>query len=306
MKKYCLLILLALSLNAHSLEVSHLPEVGLGYTNNANYESTNTDKDFYGLVSYGALFELEKNSASINIGYMDFKKQSDNDLLSWSGSFIFDTSSDEANKKGITLSTSGQHYVNNAAAKSDESFNSLNFGISYSVTKKVSESYSYTLSPSYSFTKYLAQSTRRDHLLGFSVTYTNKLNEAHSLSPFAEVSYNKSSDGDYSKFGLGIGTSWDWIISDNYELSTSASLGRSTYVNRTISTQTLISRKKRSILLNGPKKESHTATYLGTSLTRIFDHFDLKAEIHRTKNSSNGESENYTEYGGSLTFLFYF
>jgi hypothetical protein len=299
------LLLLFIS-NSHAFELSHIPEIGLGSTNNVNLEESDKDKDTYVALGNTSTLGLKSFSTSLNLNYKKYNNQSDNDSFGWDISFITVGKDEKEPESYWSFGLGGQHYLGQDPASSDEAFDYSTGSISYTTKTKVSADNSYSFTTGYDLTKYAATANRRDHKFSFNSAYEYILGKSSSLTPLFGVAYLKSTESDYSKASFDLGVEWLWLFTDNYEFSSYASYGRSIYIKRTFSSVTTIIKNRKAFSLTDNTLEKHTSIYLSLSLTKSFELFDLKGNIYRNKNKTNSGYEDYAEFGFGLLALFYF
>ena len=297
-------ILLLFPPEAKSLE--NISTFKIGHTNNINLEQTDKDPDQYFLIGHEVSTELDHFTYQASGFYSNYKDQSDYDSFSWGLGLTTVGKAQKDNSSYWTIDLSGQHYLSQDPASSDTAFDYLSGAIGYIIKTKVNESHSYSYTTAFDFTKYSEEVSRRDNQLSFNADYEYILGEESSLTPQFGLGFISSSSSVYTKLFYQAGLEWLWLFAQDFELSSYISYGKNIYIKRTVSTDTIIKRKKKSFTFSDTSLERHTSVYLSVSLTKNFESCDIIANVYRNKNTTNSDNEDYAEFGLGITFRYFY
>lgn len=286
---------------------THSPEVGIGYTNNANYEDANTDSDmFFWVRNYSSVLVGETNY-SLWISYKDYSKISENDVFNWRGGSLTPSDFIALEQWSFDFGLGGQHYTSTSPGTTEDSFG--NFYVEGALLRDFEWGSKFELSiePGYQLKTFSDLADRLDHKLYFNSALAFNIYPTQTLTPLAEIGMIFSSDSVYNRTYLTLGADWSWQFKETLELGVGFAMTQSVFSNRTTSTETVVS-GKRSSFKTGAKSESETQSLseLQGFFVKSFSSWDLKAEFSMASQSTKSGFENYSEVGATASALFKF
>jgi hypothetical protein len=298
------LILLFISVTAWGW--THKPEAGLGYTNNANYEDSNTDSDLY-LWLRDFSSHTDKSNFTVWLSYKDYLKESQNDVFNWRGGLNTSASFMHLDTWNVDFGVGGQHFTTSSPGTTEENFGYLFAEMSLIKPIEIGSNAELSLEPGYQIKGYSDLGNRIDHRVFFLANLELELNEQHTLSPYLEVGVIFSSDSLYTRNYFSLGTDWLWTPRTDLQIGAGINLRYTTYPNRTVSTRTIVSGKRNSFrTVSQDESETHSYTQLQSFVVKKISLCDLKGLVYLASQNSKSGFENYTELGARVSAIFTF
>lgn len=301
------LILLFLSPLLHASDWQHRLGADLGYTNNANFESTNQDSDFYYVVGYSFFNFREDISWLGRIRYQDYFNQSQNDLLTCRLGPSLSLGGLRNFGGEWNLAIGGQHFNQGAPGFTEESFNFVYADTSLSLDREASPSLAWSIEPGLQVRNFLEFSSRRDAIIYADARMDWMPAKSHAIAPALGFGIVKSNDPLYSRRYIDLGVEWTYEMKPDLRLVSGISRRSTTFTNRFISDTTAISRGRGRLILGSSRLlESHNFSRVDVSLFKKSGATEFALNVNATTQTSKSQIEEYDEMGimGSITQQF--
>ncbi len=290
-----LLILTITSVSFVSFAQSTLkPQIGLGYTDNANYESSQKDSDmFWWLGVYGQKITPEAGY-SLYLNFRDYLEEDQNDRLSYRFGRTEEVINRFAGSLEWLLAVGGLEYSGDSPAFTEETFDNIYLDNSWAKTFSTRADLEYTFEPGLRSKMFTDLDGRFDQSFYFISALDFTIRTGQVLRPFAEIGFVFSNKSIYSNNYLEFGADYTWEENDQSSFLIGASIQQTSYFDRDVTDETAIVNKKGK-KTTGTSNETQVLMQLQGSYIKKFKVNQLKSSLVLTDQSSrSGESE-YTE-----------
>ncbi len=270
---------------------------GLGFTNNANFEETSKDSDFFYLVRGSGTYLADPMTYAASLSFRGFLEETHQNVFNYHFQTYFPVTIASDRNWDLDVGVGGQNYTKEAPGTTEESFD--NVFLETGLTKALEvEGADLSLEPRYELKSYPGFDGRVDHTLSFGALVDWAIANGQTLEPFIELGFVRSNQDIYTRTYFELGTDWGHFYHSDLKGELSFMTRFSTYPNRTVSDQTVVAdRRGRIRSVGGDSQESQTFTQLGYSIARIRGSTELKAGINASSNDSKSETADYSELG---------
>jgi hypothetical protein len=283
------------------------PELGLGFTSNANFASSEPTSDTYAMLTGRLERRTTSHSWLTRLNFWDYATQSANDRLSWRTSPQWHLSPSHSFDRTFSLAVGGQHFTNGAPGFTEVSFDFLYGEASLEFSSWISEKTSFRLMPLFQYRSFLNFDGRKDFLLSLEAGSDFEITRTHELSPFLNVGFAPSSDPLYSRRSLDIGVTWTWDLSQRTQLISSLIRRVTSFPNRLVTDSTAISVGRRRLLSGSrSEREQQELTSLDVGLDWHEGPHSLRLTLNSSVQTTKSQIEDFKEFGiiGSYAFQF--
>jgi hypothetical protein len=286
---------------------SFRPQAGLGFTNNANFEETNRDADFYILARGSGTYFQKTNSFTGTLSYRNYFKEEQNNVVGFQLSGLIPVNIVEQKDWQLEAALGGQNYTHTAPGTTEDAFDNFYGSVKLIKTVDVDEQMNFSIEPGYMLRNYPKLNSRTDHILSVSSYMDWIIRPDHTLEPFAEIGVAVSNEKIYTRTFLELGTDYLWSFKKNLRADFSLTTRLSSYPNRTVSTSTVVSNRRgiRTRTMQDDK-ERFTFTQVGAALAKINKDSEFKAGLIASSQRTRSGAENYSEFGMIITAQFSF
>jgi len=272
------------------------PQLGLGYTNNANYENSDPDADLFWWARTSNSYNTADSHYNIWLNYRNYTKERQNNVFSYRLAETMDMKSHFMGDFEWNLALGGQQYLEDSPATTEESFNHIYAESSLTKSWTPRPDLEFSLEPLYQLKYYSQLEDRKDHTVLLNFTADWQFQTIQSLGPFAEFGLVFSDQSLYSKNYLEFGS--DWRISARPDLTYVLNfMSRySAFPNRTVSETTVVSTSKgRTRAQSQDGIETQSFFQIQGSAIKIISSTELRATLSLNTQSSNSGNEDYSE-----------
>lgn len=290
-----IVVLAAISSEAHALAESSLAlDSALGFTTNANLADTGAESDQIWKVGGIYRFPVATGQGRFSLGYTDYFKRSENDLLSADLGHSWSLA-DAGDAKTYGLRFSLRKYLKQELGTTDQAFTHYGLIGHMGFGPKAQPAWKFTPTAD---VEYYPGSSRTDFEFFFRADYdpTLVLTEGgfqFSASPGLLV----STKSDFSKIYFALSAGYENPIDENTEWGIDFTLTPSFYLSRSTSSTVLVGRGKKVTTSLVSEKES--TTYLSPEIwvsKALSEHWEMRAEAFARFQSSKSRTFNYSEF----------
>jgi hypothetical protein len=294
----CLLIIfLILFFHPAFSAVSFRAQAGIGFTDNANYEESEKDTDFFGWTRLSSSYLSDHSTWNLWLNYKGFLKEHQNDVLSYRLGHTLETNTRSFGSFDWDLAVGGQKYSQGNPGTTETSFDQTYLETSVEKIWSLRKDLEMSWEPLYQYKFFPQFDGRVDQTILSHFGADWSFQSIQSLAPFLEIGWVASNQSIYTKNYLEIGT--DWRISERPDLRYSLGfLSRySSFPNRKISDVTVVSTKNgRFRTLSQDGNETQSLVQFQGSLVKIVNELEWKSSLVWSKQYSNSGFESYSEF----------
>lgn len=304
---YMVMAILASTASAQA-KTDFKPQIGLGYTNNANFETTNTDDDFYWWTTLSLATDIStRGRLKASLSFHDYFSESQNDAVSWRLLTFWPKLFTALPKWETALYLGGKSYTQDSPGTTDEGYDSYYFGGTMTKWLEISSETEVSLEPGLQLKDYEGFGGREDLTLSFNSTLNWKATSTDVLNPYGEIGIVSSNQSLYRRNYIELGIDWERSLPQDLKFNL-AFLTRGTgYPNRTVADQTVTARN-RGVFKNVTRTTNEQQTYvqLSGSLTKTKNKIEYAGVVSLTSQKSRSGFEDYSEINisGSLLIPF--
>jgi hypothetical protein len=272
------------------------PQVGLGYTNNANFEDTEKDTDLFWWVRSSNSYNTPGSHYNLWLNYRAYTKERQNDVFSFRIADVMEMNSRSFGDFDWDVALGGQQFLNESPATTENSFNHVYAETSLAKTWILRNDLEISLEPLYQL-KYFSQlEARKDHTVQLNFTTDWHFQTDQNLIPYAEFGFVFSDQSLYNKNYFEFGS--DWRVSPhpnlNYVLNFVSRY--SSFPNRSVSETTVVSSSKgRTKTQSQDGIETQSFFQIQGSVVKIVSGNELRAALAFNNQSSKSGNEDYSE-----------
>jgi hypothetical protein len=283
-------------LSALAEAASYRPQVGLGYTSNANYEDTSEDSDLFWQAKFAGLYMTPKYELSVWAGIKDYANESQNDIWNWRLGLGVPKKMFRADAVTWNMALGGQNYLEDAPATTEESFDFVYAETSLLIEETLTAKTGVTSEPGFQIKRYSHFAGRTDFTLFVENYFEWFLKESKTLSPSLDIGFVSSSDELYTRRYIEIGVMWvDTKFLNNLRFTSRYTLRQTSFPNRLVSQATAISRGRGSALGSRDVIETQSFSQLSGSVTKFYNKNELTGTIVLNSQNSKSGVEEYSE-----------
>lgn len=285
-------------------QLSYRPQAGLGFTNNANYEDTDKNSDFFWWVRSSNTYTRGISSWNLWLNYRGYFKEHQNDVLSYRLGDTLSLKSPVLGEFEWDLGVGGQKYSEGSPGTTESSFDNVYFETSLLKTWMLRSDLDFNVEPLYQYKYYPQFDGRSDHMLSSTFSMDWNFASTQSLNPFFGFAVISSNQKLYSRNEIELGT--DWKISPRSDLKWILHfLSRfSSFPNRKISEATVVSDKRgRARLVSQDEIETQSLVQIQGSLVKMVESVELRGSVALNRQSSKSGYEDYSEAQVSASVL---
>lgn len=234
------MILILISTTTANAQVTSRNSADIGFTSNANLTTENKESDLFLRVATSNRFPRSgKQATSFRLSYMDYFEQNENDYLAAS---LQNQWGDKKNRI-FTLALAAQHFPNGGSGVTETAFN--NYGLNFSLAKGWQRnSFDGDFGAGYKMRYYPDFEGRNDHNgYGFA-SGTYEISSRLVLNGYAESGLTVSSLSEYTRLYGEITGTVEYLLPDRWTWANELTLGRSHFLDRSVTTQTRVVRKR--------------------------------------------------------------
>jgi hypothetical protein len=300
MKIFSLLVIaviLVFSSPQANAELTARALAGLGFTNNANFEEVDKDSDFYYLLRGSGTYITDPLTYAASLSFRGFMEESQQSVFNYHFQTFLPVTIASDPKWELDFGIGGQNYTKEAPGTTEESFD--NYFLEAGLTKALTfGGADLSLEPGYELKSYPGFSGRIDHTLSFEALVDWAFAKGQTLEPFIELGFVRSNQELYTRTYFELGSDWGHFYRSDLKGELSFMTRFSTYPNRTVSDQTVVSNKRGRIQSGmSDSNESQTFTQVGYAIAKIRDRSEYKAGINASSQDSKSGTANYSELG---------
>ncbi len=295
MKKWILLFFVCTGSWAQA-QWNFRPQLGLGFTDNANYEDTDRDSDLFWWLRSSNTFVSGNSRWSLWLNYRSYTKQNQNNVLSYRLGDTMGMGNRSLGDLDWDLAFGGQQYTQDAPGTTETSFNNNYLETSILKNWHITSDLEMAIEPLYQLKVFSQLDGRTDHTFLLNTALDWKFALEQSLNPFAEIGFVSSNQSAYSKNYLEFGT--DWHYSSQFDLSYILHFVSrySSYPNRKVSDTTVVSNKRGALRnLSQSGIESQSLIQILGSVVKMVGKTEFKASTGLTSQTSRSGYENFSE-----------
>jgi hypothetical protein len=281
------------------------PQTGIGFTDNANYEETDKDADFFWWVRSSNSFISKNSDWNLWLNYRGYFKEHENDALTYRLGDTLSLKNSSFGDYDWDFGVGGQKYSNGSPATTEETFDNVYFETSILKTWVLQNNLDLNFEPLYQYKYYPQFDGRADHTALFNFLLDWNFSLSQSLNPFAEIGFVSSNQNLYSRNYFEFGT--DWKISAQPDLKFLLHFMNrfSSFPDRQVSEATVITNKNGKVRATSQNEtESQTLTQVQGTVVKILQKTELKGTVALSNQSSKSGYETYSELEvlGSVLF----
>lgn len=272
------------------------PQVGIGFTNNANYESENLDPDSFWWVRSSNTYLSDKEIWSLWLNYRDYFRQNQNDAVTYRFGHTLEINHRSLGAFDWDLGMGGQQYVNENPGTTEQSFNYIYLDTSASKTKVLKPNVEITFGPLYQLTSFPSLGGRVDHTLLLSSVLEWQITPIQKLIPNLDLGYVISNQNLYSKHFLEIGAECQIENDPTLKYIFHFMSRYSTYPNRLLTDTTAVTtRSGRVRTTSRAEIESQTFYQIQATAAKLLGSAELRASLALNQNTALSGIEDYKE-----------
>jgi hypothetical protein len=284
--------------------VSFRPQVGLGFTDNANYEDSSKDSDFFWWVRSSNTYVRQNSSWNLWLSYRGYWKEHQNDVLNYRLSDSLSLRNSVLGEFDWDIGAGGQKYSEGSPGTTENSFDNIYLETSLLKTWGLRSNLDFNLEPLYQYKYYPQFGGRADHSLISNFSFDWNFHPIQSLNPFAELGLVFSNQSLYSRNYLEFGSDWKVLPRPDLKYILHFSSRFTSFPSRKISESTVISDKKgRSRTQSQDETEAQSLIQIQASLVKMIEKAELKGSVAFNNQSSNSGYESYSEFQISASVL---
>jgi len=280
------------------------PQVGIGFTNNANYETENKDADLFWWARSSNTKINDHSSWNLWLSYKDFMKEHQNDVLGYRFGQTKELRSRGIGAVDWDWALGGQQYVQGSPATSEESFDHVYGETSAMKTLTPRNNLEVTLESLYQLKFFQKFEGRVDHSLLFNSELAWSLSPIQALTPYLELGLTFSSQSLYSKNYFELGSEWRIFPQPDLTYVVQLVSRFSSFPHRQVSETTMISNnKKNPQVTTQTETESQSFFQIQTSVAKMIERTELRGSLALNSQSSKSGIENYQEIQAYISVL---
>jgi hypothetical protein len=282
------------SLNVHA-QFRSKNEAGLGYTDNANLESSQEDSDLFMRISSLNNYRSGAHLLGLKLGLVDYFNENSNDAFSW-------RMSDRWKDHVVTPwsfygALSGQQFLADESGLTETSFNYVGWDFSmdraHSLNRKTELTFGPGLSGRY-YTSHIAE--RSDHTVFGFAEIEHEFSDRLTFGGRTEIGWLVSSDENYSRTYFELSGNSGFALNRDWKWNSEIGFKRSHFTNRTASTETIVSARRGSVRTRTlTEMEAYTYGYLYTEFIRkLAQNLDLGLSLQHISQTSRSGFQDYS------------
>jgi hypothetical protein len=294
------------SVSSHAEWITR-PQAGVGFTSNANYEDSGEDADFYLFLRNSATHFGPRSEFNLWLSYKAYLEENQNSHFNWRAGSIWPKRTSALGLLDIDIGVGGQHYTANEPGTTEENFDNF-YGEGAGVkSRSLRPGVDLRLESGYQLKYFPRLSGRLDHTVYFQSALDWFVHGRNRLSPFGEFGMVFSNDSLFRKNYLELGVDWVQLLRADLKLNLGFLSRFSTYPNRTVSQETIVSRRRGTTKTSSREEnETHSYIQIKGSIVKILGSLEMAGSLILNSQNSKSGYEDYSELGvlGSLTFVF--
>ncbi len=287
---FSLILLLSIQAQASFDSYNYL---GLYFTDNANFEKDQKDGDFYLNLSTTNTISNEEWKWRFRLGYFDYAKENQNDLLSGQVSAHYMVAPESPSAEVYFKILFQNYLASQVSGSTDLSYNFTGFEFGSEHNFEFNNEKNLKLHPYYQQRNYSNLNQRKDQQLGGLLTFDKEWDKKTYAFVEAEVGLLRSSLTEYSKNFVVLSGGGDRQLGNDWALEGSLALQLSTYTTRT-TTQVIAgtTRRKGASTETVPETTS-TLTLNFSGVRQITEEFKFRAGWTLINQGSRSGDETY-------------
>ncbi len=282
--------------------------LGFFYTDNANLEKDQKDGDFYMSLLTSNTVSQENIKWRFRLGYYDYSKENQNDLLSGqvSGHYMITPG---ARSTEIYIKLLFQDYLaSQVSGSTDTSYDFSGFELGAEYNFELENDKSLRLRPYYQQRNYANLNNRKDQQIGGALTLDKEWNEKTYFYADAELGFLSSNLSEYSKNFLLLGVGLDHKLNDDWNIESDFSLLSGTYTNRTTTQVVTGTSRRKGVSMSSETVPETTRTVVlnFSGIRKISEEFNFRTGWTLTNQSSRSGDESYSAniFYGQINYHF--
>lgn len=265
---------------------------GLGFTDNANLESSDKDSDLFYTLRTRNRMNFEPWTAGLSIQFTDFFTQNINDALGWRA-FLSHSAENDWTFEGSLF---GQNFLNGAPGFSENSFSYTGLGLAAEKDVDLGKSTDLTYRPFYEYRAYSALAGRKDHTLGIQSTITFAASEPWSFDGHGELGKTFSSLDEFDHAYLELGAGVDYDLSPISGIWGNLAIRTANYGNRVLTRTSIVgSRRNQRTVTQASGTETLSDVVLAAGyMHRFTPNLEFNGSWTMTSRRSQSDTQNFT------------
>lgn len=280
-----------------SASYSARPQLGVGFTNNANYEDGNENSDFFLMLRNSLTYNTENESAgNLWLGYKSYLKEKQNDAFVWrlGGDYPFTVKQTEST---FIFGLGGQHFIGENPASTEETLDNFYGEMATEHSLKIRSEVNARIEPGFQIKTFPRLSGRTDSEFYVRTVLDWAVSPFKTISAFSELGLVFCNDSLYRKNFLEFGIDWRNQAQKELVINLGLLTKFSTFPNRTVNQSTYIAKKRGATrILSRDEIEFHSNLQFRASIVKIWRGYELTGSLTLNSQNSKSGNENYTEY----------
>lgn len=301
-----LLLHLLYSLTVNASLVSR-PQVGVGYTNNANLTAESPQSDYFWWLRESVSLLGPQERWNLWLNYRVYSKTTENDVFTFRFGHSETKRAERWGEYDWELALGGQLYTRGNPANSEENFDNFFFESNWFKNYSLRTGLSSSMEPGYMFKIFPHLSGRMDHQLSWIGTLDWTPKAQHLVSPYLEIGLVFSNQSLYNKNYLELGTNWNYQLQAGHKFQFNAFSRSSAFPSRKVSETTLVFKGKgnpRAVTMD--EIETQSLFQMQAAYIRNLEKAELKAALQLTNQATRSGLDDYSELQLMGSFLYPF
>jgi hypothetical protein len=226
------------------------PQAGVGFTDNANYDSSEKKSDFY--LWLGGFGQNQTSTANWNyyLNFKDYLRENQNDRTTYRVGRLIEVDYQWSGKMDWLLALGGLQYNSGSPALNEESFNNIYIESSFTKTFSKGDSLEFRLEPGARLRLYSDFDGRFDQMLYLNASSDWAIAPERSFHPFAEFGLTFSNKSEYSHSYLELGADYSWEPNLEWQYLFGLLIRHTSYFSRSVSVITAVTDRRGRVATN--------------------------------------------------------
>ena len=270
--------------------------VGLNFTSNANLVNENKIGDFYTQLNSRVSTEFSAVPVYFNLGWLNYFKETSNNFLSVSLSADIEATQFKTTSTYWIPKLFHRNYLRDNAATSDSSFTHTGLGLDLEKIFIKKSDFSLSAMAGYETRLFSKFQNRNDHEIHFLSDLKYSIDPILKLSAFGGLGLVSSSLSEYSRNYIEFGGGLKSDTEEKINWGSEAVLVQTTYVNRTISQATEITKRRggTSTKIVESKETTQFVSVKGQIIYTVRPEWFVQTGLSMNTQSSNNPINSYS------------
>jgi len=291
-------IVFSLSLAYSDTLSHHKPELGIGFSDNANYSDTNPKHDNYFWVKSFSSWIKEPSPLELYLSYKDFVREKQNNVFLWNTKMTLPSPNLLKEEGYFIFGLGGQNYTSSNPETTDEGFDNIFIEGAILKSKSWGQSNNWNFEPGYLLKHFEDTHRRTDHQIYLNSSLDLELNVKNLFTPMAEMGFIFSSDSLYRKNYFELGLQWSFKMQQTWTLFLNVFNRSSWFPGRTLTSVRQIpsvKKNQKTSVLSQNEIEFQSLSQVELSLIKEFQKLTTKFTLIKTSQLTKSETENFNE-----------